>query len=219
MPRLSVLLSTRKPDFIRCVQKIMPYRLLAFLMALSVLAACERRAIAPSVADVHEATGPVKESWGVHFYVSQVPTESQESTARFEIIADYLAHYEGPDSTYQLLTRYPAGQGNRVVVKIYDDHNDLSATVTTDRLLYFDQENRFEAQGEVVVDTPDDKRLETESLEWREEDRKVYSRSFVRITTADERVRGYGLVADEDLTTYQIGRFTARVSLDDSGEE
>ncbi len=219
MPRSSELLSTRKPGLSRCVQKIMPHRLLALFLVLFFLAACERRAIAPSVADVHEAAGPAKESWGVHFYISQVPTESQESTARLEIIADYMAHYEGPDSTYQLLTRYPAGQGNRVAIKIFDDHGVVSATVTADRLLYFDQENRFEAQGEVVVETPDDKRLETESLEWREENRKVYSRSFVHIATADERVRGYGLIADEDLTSYQIGRFTARVSLDDSGEE
>lgn len=197
----------------------MPHRLLSLALVLLVLAACERRTIAPSVADVHEAAGPAKESWGVHFYVSQVPTESQESNVRIEIAADYMAHYEREDSTYQLLTRYPAGQGNRVAVKIYDDQGAASATVAADRLLYFDQENRFEAHGEVVVETPDNKLLETESLEWREEDRKVYSRSFVRITTADERVRGYGLVADEDLTTYQIGRFTARVSLDDSGEE
>ena len=173
----------------------------------------------PSVADVHEAAGPAKESWGVQFYVSQVPTESQESNVRIEIAADYMAYYERADSTYQLLTQYPAGQGNRVAVKIYDDHGAISATVTAERLLYFDQENRFEAHGEVIVETLDSKRLETESLEWREEDRKVYSQSFVRITTADERVRGYGLVADEDLTTYQVGRFTARVSLDNSGEE
>jgi len=45
----------------------------------------------------------------------------------------------------------------------------------------------------------------------------------VRIRTPTEVVQGNGLVADEDLETYQLGRFSAEVEVNDekgsSGDE
>jgi len=66
-----------------------------------------------------------------------------------------------------------------------------------------------------VVTTQSEKRLQSEHLTWDEADRKIRTNRFVRIVTPSERVEGYGLVADEDLDTYQIGRFTAQVTIED----
>ena len=60
-----------------------------------------------------------------------------------------------------------------------------------------------------------DHRLECEHLIWLEEKREVRTPGFVSIVTPTERVQGYGLVADEDLRTVQIGRFTAQVTLEE----
>lgn len=192
----------------------MPRRIcLMFLTVL--LVSCERRASVPTIADARQQSEPSEHSWGIHTFVSHVPQESDESLLRMEIMADYMARYELPDSSYQLLTGHPPGAGNRVRVLLYDERGDSSATVTADRVLYFDQDNSFEAHGEVVVETRQARRLETEALRWRAEDREVETQSFVVIMTPDEQVQGYGLVADEDLSTYRIGRFTARVSVED----
>ena len=192
----------------------MPRRIcLMFLTFL--LVSCERRASVPTIADARQQSEPSERSWGIHTFVSHVPQESDESLLRMEIIADYMARYELPDSSYQLLAGYPPGAGNRVRVLLYDERGDSSATVTADRVLYFDQDNYFEAHGEVVVETREARHLETEALRWRAEDREVETQSFVVITTPEEQVQGYGLVADEDLSTYRIGRFTARVSVED----
>jgi LPS export ABC transporter protein LptC len=171
------------------------------------------------MADVRAEAGPDQESWGVHFYVTQVPVGSEESRVRVEMIADYMAEYQQEDSTYQLLRGHPDSLDRRVTAYLYDLQGDSSATLTADRIFYFDQEKRFEAQGGVVVVTQDDKRLESERLTWLEDERKVRTESFVSIVAPNERVQGYGLVADEDLKTYEIGRFTAQVTIADEDEQ
>jgi len=184
---------------------------------LFITAACERQAETPTLTDIKVEDGPKQEAWGVHLYISHVPMGSEESSLRMEMIADYMAHHEDADSSYQELSG--EGNGARVIVQIYDSQGDSSATVTADRVLYYDRENRFEARGNVIVTTREERRLETQILMWTEVERKIRTESFVRILTEEERMQGYGLEANEDLTSYQIGRFTARVNVESEPEE
>lgn len=181
-------------------------------------AGCAPRAEAPTMEDLRAEDDPSQESWDVHFFITQVPIGSDESRTRLEMIADYMAQYEREDSTYQLLRGHPDSLGRRVTAYLFDTEGDSSATLTADRVLYFDREKRFEAQGDVVVVTREGKRLESEQLSWLEDERKIRTTSFVSITAPDEQVQGYGLIADEDLKTYQIGRFTAQVTLDEEDD-
>ena len=200
---------------------MLPIRYIGLLLTLLLLlaASCERRAETPTMAEVRAEGGPDQESWGVHFYVTQVPVGTDESRIRVEMLADYMAQFEREDSTYQLLRGHPDSLDRRVIAYLYDDQGDSSATLTADRVYYFDREKRFEAQGNVVVVTREDKRLESEKLVWLEDERKIRTQSFVSIVSPKEQVQGYGLVADEDLKTYQIGRFTAQVTLDEEQED
>lgn len=103
---------------------------------------------------------------------------------------------------------------DRVVAYVFEE-GDSSAVITAERMLYFADEGRFEAFGDVEVHTVDRKRLSSEQLTWNQNTRKLRTRRFVRIVTPTEDVQGNGLVADENLDTYQIGRFTADVDVDD----
>lgn len=87
--------------------------------------------------------------------------------------------------------------------------------MTADSIVYQAGKGRLDAYGDAVVVTESSKRLESEHLTWRQADRRIRSRRFVRIITPEEVVQGNGLVAEEDLETYQIGRFEARVEVDD----
>ena len=161
---------------------------------------------------------PEQESWGARFMVSEVPPDVEVSRPRMTIVAAYLAEYTRGDSTYMLLRGQPSAEPDslgRVLVHLFDADGDSSATLTADRVFYFEEEKRFEARGDVVVITRDDRRLESEHLLWFEEERKVRTPGFVRIIMPDERVQGYGLEADEDLHTYQLERVTAQVLLED----
>ncbi len=190
---------------------------IAWVLALTALAAgCQRRADESISMDTVRAEGQAdQESWGAHFYISQVPTDSDESLPRLEMMADYLAEYEREDSTYMRLRGHPDSLDRPVKVYLFDAAGDSSATLTANEVLYFEKEDRFEARGNVVVVTQDGKRLEGEHLVWNEDERKVRTPGFVRIIRPNERVQGYGLVADEDLETYQLERVTAQVTLED----
>ena len=180
-------------------------------MLLLSLFACERRA--PSARTAPDTTsGPVPR---------QVSHDAQfrihdGGQPRATLVAGRMEQYDTEDSTYTLL-RSPS-DSLRVRVYVFDEEGDSSTTITADRVLLYGEEDRFEAYGNVLVVTNDDKTLHSEHLTWNEIDRKIRTQRFVRIQTPTEQVQGTGLVADEDLDTYSIGRFTARVEMDEESE-
>ena len=184
---------------------------MAFGCAIGLLlsAGCERTDAPSSPLQAADTTGgprPSQVSWSPVF--SLLEGGNQRATIR----APRMAQYETEDSTYALLT---ASRPARVHAQVFSTEGDSSATITANRVLYFDREGRFEAYDSVVVLTPEGKRLTTEHLTWTQDDRMLRTRRFVRIVTPTEVVQSNGLVADEDLDTYQIGRFTARVEVYD----
>ncbi len=181
------------------------------VVLLLLLPLCERATTVPVMADMEDADAPNQESWNVRTQVTQTLVGETASRKRLELIADYVAWYETEESRYQLLKQIM----RPVVVHLYDAQGDSSATVQAREIRYYSAEDRFEATGQVVVHTRDDTRLTTDALEWRERDRTLRTDRFVRIISSKEDVQGYGLVAGEDLQTYQLGRFTARVVVEE----
>lgn len=134
---------------------------------------------------------------------------------RLRISAGHMSKYEEEDSTYTLLYPHPDSTDDRVRIDLFDDSGDSLAVVEADRVVYLDDENRFEARGEVVVQTHEGKHLETEHLQWNEADRTIYAPGFVRITSPSERLHGYELTGDEGLHNYELARVTGQVTPDE----
>jgi len=95
-------------------------------------------------------------------------------------------------------------------------NDSVSATIRADRIVYRDAAGRFDARGQVVVTTASGKRLEGEHLTWHEEEGRITTPGFVEITTPTDRIQGYGLRADENLDSYQLGRVTGQVTVEDA---
>lgn len=179
---------------------------------LATLAACEHRAGPAQEAEAARTeAAPVQASQDVRFAVYN------SGQPRAEIAARHMEQYETKDSTYTLLYGAPqTPQGGRVVAHLFDEAGDSSATITADRLVYRQEEARFDARGAVRVVTADGKRLEGEHLAWHEAGRTVTTPGFVRITTPTDRVQGYGLQASEDLSSYRLANVTGETTLEDS---
>lgn len=63
------------------------------------------------------------------------------------------------------------------------------------------------ARGNVVVTSDSTgNKLETQVLEWNNLTQKIYSNEFVKITTRNEVITGYGFVSDQNLDNYKINR-------------
>lgn len=174
---------------------------------------CGHRATSTPAAEGPDEAAPRQISYDARFVMNQ------GDQPRAAIAAGQMEQYSRGDSTFSLLVPAPdtmrVQTPPRVTAWLFDAEGDSSATLTADSLIYYDARGRFEAFGDVVVITQSAKRLRSEYLTWDEVDRKIRTNRFVRITTPSERVEGYGLVADENLDTYQIGRFTAQVTIED----
>jgi LPS export ABC transporter protein LptC len=127
-----------------------------------------------------------------------------------------MEQYHTSDSSYSVW-RAP-GDTARVRVHLFDEAGDSSATVVADSLVFQEEEGRMDVYHSVVVTTQTQKRLRTEHLIWHQARRTLQTRRFVRIRTPTEVVQGNGMVAEEDLETYQLGRFSAEVDVEEPEE-
>ena len=155
-------------------------------------------------------SGPSKESWNVQITLSQADSEDEESRTRLIISADHVQWVGEQDSTVQHLR----GLQRKVEIEIYDSLGVLSAFLEADRVSYYESEEYFIAEGGVRIKTSDERTLTTERIEWLERDQLLRTESFVHIRTPEETVSGVGLEATEDLSSYQIGPFTAEIIRD-----
>lgn len=161
-------------------------------------------------ADTSGRPAPKHVSWDARF------TMFEEGRLRANLEAARMEQYRTSDSTYSVWRS--TSDSVRVRVHLFSETGDSLATLTADSVVFQDQKGRLDAYRDVVVITESSKRLETQHLIWRQADRKIRTRRFVRVITPKEIVQGNGLVAEEDLETYQIGRFTAEVQVDEGGE-
>lgn len=186
---------------------------LAGVLVLGVLwggQGCERRARSPAAGTSDASAGPrpTHVSWEATF------TLTEGGQPRAVLRAPRMEQYRTSDSSYSVW-RAPDDTA-RVHVYLFGEAGDSSATVVADSLVFQDEEGRMDAYHNVVVTTQTQKRLRTEHLIWRQSRRTLQTRRFVRIRTPTEVVQGNGLVAEEDLETYQLGRFSAEVDVEET---
>jgi LPS export ABC transporter protein LptC len=182
------------------------------LLAVALVLGCEYRARQGETGlppDSARRNAPSQVTWDARFVMNE------SGTRRAIIRADRMEQYDTDDSTYSVWRTLD--DTTRVRSYVFEK-GDSSATIIADSVVFFNEEGRFEAYGNVVVLTNEGRRLESEHLTWNQFDRTIRTRRFVHITTPTEDVRGNGLVAEEDLETYQIGRFTAEVEVDEEDD-
>lgn len=182
------------------------------LLGILLVGACEHRTRSGDQEDSAASDGPTPThvSWTARF------TMTEGGEPRATLRAARMEQYRTADSSYSVWRSME--DSARVRLYLFDESGDSSAVMVADSLVFREQEGFLDAYRNVVVTTEDDKRLRTEHLTWNQSDRKIRTRRFVRIRTPKEVVQGNGLVADENLETYQLGRFSAEVEVDEETE-
>lgn len=91
-------------------------------------------------------------------------------------------------------------------VKVEFYKNGIHAsTLTSNKARIDDRTKNMLASGNVVVVSHEAPRtLITEVLEWDELKQRIYSTEFVKITTENEIIKGYGFESDPNLTDYKL---------------
>jgi len=91
-----------------------------------------------------------------------------------------------------------------VRVDFYNEEGNHTSALVADSGLIREKRQNVEALGNVVVTTEEGIKLETASLRWDPQKRKIVTDDFVKITKKKDVITGYGLEADEELKHFVI---------------
>lgn len=105
-----------------------------------------------------------------------------------------------------------------VEVLFYDSAMNISSRLTANYAIHHIKENKMEAREDVVVVNEKGERLNTEHLVWEQEEGKIYSDKFVKITKKDEIIMGEGFESNEDFSKYKIKNLKGTINIEEDAE-
>jgi len=93
-----------------------------------------------------------------------------------------------------------------VDVDFFDMNGRVSSELTCKKATRFERDKSILMQDSVVWRSRSGEILDTEELVWDESDQKLRSDRFVKITTLQDVIHGYGFEADQGFTKWKIMR-------------
>lgn len=97
----------------------------------------------------------------------------------------------------------------------YDGKPNPVASVTGKYAKYTNEDNLWQLKDSVVVLNEKKDKLETELLFWDQQKDLIYTDRFVKITTEDQIIQGFGFESDSRLVKRKIKKVTATITLKD----
>lgn len=110
----------------------------------------------------------------------------------------------------QAAKQYEYENGNRefpegIYVEFFEPDGSVSSTLQADKGYYFRENDRYTGVGNVrVIGVKDNNKLFTDTLHWSQPTERVYTKAPVLITEGPDTLRGIGLEANQNFTTYTI---------------
>lgn len=96
-----------------------------------------------------------------------------------------------------------------VFVQFFNEFGKKTGNLTAKNVEINDLTKDMFATGNVVVISDSSKtKLQTNELEWKNNTKKIYSNVYVKITSPNEIIEGFGLESDEKLNNYKIFKVT-----------
>ena len=92
-----------------------------------------------------------------------------------------------------------------VYVEFFDEKKEPKAILTSNYAIFYKERNLYKISGKVVIDNKrDGKKMSTEELFWSPSTKKIYTDKFLIIETGNEVIRGIGMDAAQDFSSYSI---------------
>jgi LPS export ABC transporter protein LptC len=124
------------------------------------------------------------------------------------IYAPLMEQYDNKDKPYSEF-RYG------IEVIFYDGKKEPVGSVSSKYARYTNEEKTWELRDSVVVINENKDMLETEVLNWDQDKDLIYTDRFVKITSEDQIIQGFGFESDSHLRKRKIKRVSATIYLKD----
>ena len=138
----------------------------------------------------------------------QLPVISDSGIIRYKITAPLWLVFEEAKEP-----RWNFSEGMHL--EKYDNELKIDATFDCDSAKYLSQRKLWEFSGSVHALNVAKDRFDTELLFWDQQNKKVYTDSFIHIEKSDRIIEGYGFVSNETMTDYYINRVSGIFPIND----
>lgn len=170
-------------------------------IVLAIISSCEKKPVAYEKTDM--LTLPALTAR----YFETTYTDSGK--LQLVLSAPLMESYDKDDEPY---SEFKSG----LDVKFYDGNKEPVASVTAKYAKYTDTNLLWELKDSVVAINEAGEKLETELLYWDQKKALIYTDRFVKITTQDQIIQGYGLESDPRLSERRIKRLSAIIYVDEN---
>lgn len=100
-----------------------------------------------------------------------------------------------------------------VSVEFFDEKAEVQSQLTAQYAIHYTKLSQLVARDSVMVISPYNEKLETEELIWDDKKQQIYSDKFVKVSTLDEIIYGYGFRANQDFTSWEIRKVQGRFKI------
>jgi LPS export ABC transporter protein LptC len=135
-------------------------------------------------------------------------TITDSGRVEYRFLSPEMNQYDNKQEPY---TEFP--QGLHLIV--YSDSGEIEARIKSDYAIYREQKEIWELQDNVEAVNFKDEVINTEQLFWNANEKRVYSDEFIKITTEEEILTGYGFESDEKFENYTIKNISGIVAVDE----
>ncbi|SMO66638.1 LPS export ABC transporter protein LptC [Saccharicrinis carchari] len=133
---------------------------------------------------------------------------SDSGMVKYHVTTPLLLNYDKAEEPYK---EYP--QGGHIMT--YDSVGSIQAQIKCKYAIFYDKQQLWDLRNNVEAVNEDGVVFNTEQLFWNQSEKKIYTEKFIKITTTDEIITGYGFTAKENLTEYRLNKMSGTIALDE----
>lgn len=168
--------------------------ILVFLLAVMFMISCASDEVKPEVdLTLEEENMPVQESWDSKVIFTK------EGKLQGILYSDHMREYKEPKE--KLL--------DGVKIIFYNKEGKPTSQLTAKKGKIDElTQDMYAIDSVVAINDSSHIKLETDELMWRKKDEKIVTDKFVRITSDEEIIEGYGFESDQQIKNYVIRNVT-----------
>lgn len=176
-------------------KRIFYYLLIPFIFFLG----CQSQKLKPKIhIDLENKNLPVQESWNSKIIFTE------NGILRAIMYSRNIKVFENPRE--KLI--------DEMKVDFYNNQGVKTSWLTSKKGRIDDvTENMYAIENVIAKNDSSNVVLNTEELMWRKVDRKIVSNKFVRITSPDEIIEGFGMESDQHLRNYKVFDITYQTTV------
>jgi len=132
-------------------------------------------------------------------------TDSGRVSYRF--ITPEMLQYDNREEPF---TEFPKG----LHLIVYNKQEEIEAQIKCQYAIHYEEQELWELQNNVEAVNFKNEVINTEKLFWDSQNNRIYSDEFIKITTDQEIMTGYGFESDEKMENYTIKNISGILAID-----